>query len=61
MHKMPAGLDSEFFMDLLYAAIYMRLLWGHAQIDDEFVESYPLTVFRLVGIEFDAAGRLVQP
>lgn len=60
MHKMPAGLDSEFFMDLLYAAIYMRLLWGHAPIDEEFVRSYPLAVFGLVGIEFDANDRIVK-
>lgn len=60
IHKMPEGVGSEFFMDLLYAAVYMRLLWGHAPIDDEFIETHPLGVFRLVGIEFDEAGRLVQ-
>lgn len=59
-HKMPEGLNSEFFMDLLYAAIYMRLLWGHASIDDEFVQSYPLAVFRLIGIEFNENGRVVN-
>lgn len=60
MHKMPEGMDSEFFMDLLYAAIYMRLLWGHAPIDEEFIQSYPLAVFRLVGIEFDEAGYVLK-
>jgi AcrR family transcriptional regulator len=59
IHPMPEGVGSETFMDLLYAAIYMRLLWGHAPIDDAFIESYPLTVFRLIGIDFDKDGRVI--
>lgn len=59
-HGMPEGVGSEFFMDLLYAAIYMRLLWGHAPIDEEFIETHPLGVFKLVGIEFDKNGRVVS-
>lgn len=59
MHPMPEGVGSETFMDLLYAAIYMRLLWGHAPIDDAFIQSYPLTVFRLIGIDFDKDGHVV--
>lgn len=60
MHALPDGIGNEFFMDLLYAAIYMRLLWDHATIDDEFVQSHPLKVFRIVGIEFDENGHVVN-
>lgn len=59
IHNLPDGMSSEVLMDLLYAAIYMRLLWGHAPIDDEFIHSYPLTVFMLIGIRFDDNGRVI--
>lgn len=59
-HKMPEGIGNEFFMDLLYAAIYMRLLWGHVSIDDDFIQNYPLAVFRLVGIQFDENEKVVE-
>lgn len=59
VHKMPEGVASEAFMDLLYAAIYMRLLWGHAPIDDEFIQTYPQTVFQLIGVRFDENGRVI--
>lgn len=59
-HKFPEGVESEFLMDMLYSAIYMRLLWGHASIDDELIQTYPLTIFKLIGIEFNSEGRLVK-
>lgn len=59
MHPMPDGVGSEIFMDMLYAAIYLRLLWGHAPIDDAFIHSYPLTVFQLIGIDFDKDGHVI--
>lgn len=60
VHEMPETIGGEFFTDLLYAAIYMRLLWGHAGIDDEFIQTYPLAVFRLAGIEFDENGYVLK-
>lgn len=59
LHPMPEGVGSEIFMDLLYAAIYMRLLWGHAPIDEEFIETYPLTVFKLIGVKFDENEQVI--
>lgn len=59
INPMPAGVGSEIFMDLLYAAIYMRLLWGHAPIDDEFIQNYPLTVLQSVGVRFDENERVI--
>lgn len=32
------GVDPEFIMDVLYAPIYFRLLWGHMPLDDALVE-----------------------
>lgn len=49
----PSGIHAEELMDMLYASIYMRLLWGHASIDAAFIRDYPLAVFRLLGIAFD--------
>lgn len=59
VHRMPEGVESETFMDMLYAPIYMRLLWGHAPIDQEFIEAYPITVFRLIGIKFDENEKVI--
>lgn len=61
VHKLPEGLGPELLMDMLYAAIYMRLLWGHAPLDAEFIQSYPLAVFRLIGIEFDQNTKVITP
>lgn len=59
-HKLPEGLEAEILMDMLYSPIYMRLLWGHAPIDEEFIQTYPLMVFKLIGIEFDTEGRVLN-
>lgn len=61
MYRIPASIDTEFILDIFYSSIYMRLLWGHVPIDDDFVMSYPVTVFHLIGVEFDADGRAIAP
>lgn len=61
VHTVPDGLHCEDLMDMLYAPIYMRLLWGHAPIDDAFIHNYPLTMFRLLGITFDEDLRVQKP
>ena len=53
------GTNTEVLMDVLYSSIYMRLLWGHAQIDEEFIRDFPITVFGYVGIKFDADGHVI--
>lgn len=53
VHPLPEGLGSEQLMDMFYAPIYMRLLWGHAPIDDEFILEYPRSVMSLIGVHLD--------
>jgi AcrR family transcriptional regulator len=56
-----AKVESELLMDMFYSAVYMRLFWGYAPIDDKFIEEFPVEVFRLVGIEFDSEGHFRKP
>ncbi len=37
--EIPAGLDVEVALDLIYGPLYHRLLQGHAPLDDAFVKS----------------------
>lgn len=55
------GLEAEELMDMLYAPIYMRLLWGHAPIDAAFIREYPLSMFKLMGIRFDDELQVIAP
>ncbi|GGC01300.1 TetR family transcriptional regulator [Novosphingobium endophyticum] len=59
VHPLPEGLGSEQLMDMFYAPIYMRLLWGHAPIDDEFILEYPRSVMSLIGIHLDENDKVV--
>jgi AcrR family transcriptional regulator len=42
--QLPAGIDVELSLDLLYGAVYHRLLHGHAPIDAPFVRGIVETV-----------------
>ncbi|NHN40022.1 TetR family transcriptional regulator, partial [Pseudomaricurvus alcaniphilus] len=44
------GVDPEFLMDVLYAPIYFRLLWGHMPLDDQFVEELVKNVMPLLEV-----------
>ena len=37
--EVPADLDLEVALDLIYGPLYLRLLQGHAPLDDSFVEA----------------------
>ena len=37
--EIPASLDLEVALDLIYGPLYLRLLQGHAPLDDAFVEA----------------------
>jgi AcrR family transcriptional regulator len=37
--EVPAGLDLEVALDLIYGPLYLRLLQGHAPLDDSFVKA----------------------
>lgn len=53
-----AHVDSELLMDMLYSSVYMRLFWGSGPIDETFIANFPIEVFKLIGIEFDAEGHV---
>ncbi|WP_066555877.1 TetR/AcrR family transcriptional regulator [Croceicoccus bisphenolivorans] len=59
VHSLPEGLGSEQLMDMFYAPIYMRLLWGHAPLDDEFILEYPRSVMSLIGITLNENDKVV--
>ena len=53
--EIPADLDLEVALDLIYGPIYHRLLQGHAPLDDAFVKS--AIDLALTGIESPAQAR----
>lgn len=58
--QIPHGINAEDLMDMLYASIYLRLMWGHAPIDETFIRDFPLNMFKLLGLEFDEQGRILS-
>lgn len=49
----------EVLMDVIYGPVYMRLLVGHAPLDEAFVHDHLTYVFRMLGLEppdFGLAG-----
>lgn len=52
-------IDPERLMDMIYSPVYMRLMWGYGPIDETFINEFPLDVFKLIGIEFDAEGHYI--
>lgn len=51
------GMPTELLMDMFYGPIYMRLLWAHAPLNQDFIEQFPIHFFKSIGIEIDSAGR----
>jgi AcrR family transcriptional regulator len=49
--------DIEALMDVLYAPIYMRLLVGHAPLDDKFVKQHVAFVYKLLGASSPRGSR----
>jgi AcrR family transcriptional regulator len=50
--NIPTPSDIEVLSDLIYAPVYMRLLVGHAPLDDTFIRSHLAYVYRLLGAPF---------
>jgi AcrR family transcriptional regulator len=48
--------DIELLGDLIYAPVYMRLLLGHAPLDDVFIRSHLAYVYELLGAAFPPVG-----
>ncbi|HWI85420.1 MAG TPA: TetR/AcrR family transcriptional regulator [Sphingomonas sp.] len=47
----------EMLMDVLYAPVYMRLLLGHAPLDEKFAEDLPAFVYGLLGAKLPKSSR----
>ncbi|MNG12700.1 hypothetical protein D3C84_963280 [compost metagenome] len=43
------GADVEVLMDLIYGPVYMRLMIGHAPLDESFAESHINYICALLG------------
>ncbi|WP_439891162.1 TetR/AcrR family transcriptional regulator [Ralstonia sp. 25C] len=52
----PAPNNIETLSDLLYAPVYMRLLLGHAPLDEEFAREHISYAYSLLGAEVPALG-----
>jgi AcrR family transcriptional regulator len=46
--EIDRNIDIEMLMDVLYSPIYMRLLVGHAPLDEKFADQLPAFVFGLL-------------
>ena len=53
-------LENEYLMEMLYASVYSRLIWGYPAIDRKFIAEYPIRVLRLLGIDVDADGKVID-
>lgn len=47
--EISPGVNVEALMDLLYAPVYMRLMLGHAPLDDKFVRDHVAFTYGLLG------------
>lgn len=48
--EIAADTNVEILMDVIYGAVYMRLMLGHAPLDAEFAESHINYVYHLLGV-----------
>jgi AcrR family transcriptional regulator len=48
--EISADTNIEILMDVIYGAVYMRLMLNHAPLDEAFAESHIAYVYHLLGI-----------
>ncbi|WP_082481483.1 TetR/AcrR family transcriptional regulator [Pseudomonas sp. Leaf127] len=48
--EIAADTNIEILMDVIYGAVYMRLMLGHAPLDEQFATSHIAYVYHLLGI-----------
>lgn len=48
--EISADTNIEILMDIIYGAVYMRLMIGHAPLNEEFAKSHISYVYRLLGV-----------
>ena len=49
--EIAADTNIEILMDIIYGAVYMRLMVGHAPLDEAFAKSHIEYVYHLLGIK----------
>lgn len=52
-------ISAENLMDMYYGPIYMRLLWGHASLDEEFMRTFPVHFFASIGVQMNEDGKVL--
>jgi len=53
-------IQTEHLVDMLYSAVYRRLMLGYGSIDKRFIREYPIDFFSLLGIEFDDNDKVID-
>ena len=48
--EIPSDTNIEMLMDIIYSAVYMRLMVGHAPLNDEFAKSHIDYIYHLLGV-----------
>lgn len=48
--EIAADTDIEILMDVIYGAVYMRLMLNHAPLDEAFAESHINYIYHLLGV-----------
>lgn len=44
---------------MLYAPLYMKLMWGYPPIGPKFIKSFPITYFKTLGVNLDDDGNVI--
>jgi AcrR family transcriptional regulator len=55
--QIDRNIDTEMLMDILYSPIYMRLLVGHAPLDEKFATQLPTFIFSLLNVPMPQRAR----
>ena len=48
--EIPSDTNIEMLMDIIYSAVYMRLMVGHAPLNEEFAKSHIEYIYHLLGV-----------
>jgi AcrR family transcriptional regulator len=58
--SLAGKISAEELMDMYYGPVYMRLIWRHVPLDDEFMRKFPVSFFASIGFEIDEDGKVIS-
>lgn len=58
--KLDEHADLDEISGMLYAPLYMKLMWGYPPISAAFIKSFPITYFRTLGVDLDEDGNVTD-